>query len=345
MVRDQARSLGYASGGGVTKQAGDRRPWPLSRVDLRARTQPTSAPWDKTLQSWNPIVVVVLAILGAGGSVLLLLINADATTSSARFIQSAGFPLWAAVIAAQTAVWAVITVPLWREIISTYRATKPSWSIWLVPAFVVAALVALAVLSPAREAPWPLWGHHLKAWTLTAAAAIGVGVPAIFGIAIVQDRVRRHEPAKLTERDIERALDARAQMKRFLGTAGAVISLAVLASGALRLATVPEFIKESKFPASSVLLYGAFFTALLLIVYVPAYLSLRRLCLDIREHFFPVETMPPPTSAEFSAWVDGRNRLDTLTQVNVTAGQQVQASVFILAPLLSGLLGALLPAL
>jgi hypothetical protein len=78
-------------------------------------------------------------------------------------------------------------------------------------------------------------------------------------------------------------------------------------------------------------------------VYVPAHLSLRRLCIDLREHYFPATALPSPTSAEFTDWVDGRARLDTLTQVNVTASQQLQASMFILAPLLSGLLGALVP--
>lgn len=331
----------------MTKQADDRRPQPedRGRVDEPVRAETAPAPWDKTLQSWNPIVVLALAALGAAGSVLLLYINADATTRSAEFVASPGFPLWAALIATQTAVWAVVTVPLWREVIWTYRTTNPSWSIWLAPTLVVFALAALAMTSPARGFDWPLVGHHLKVWTLTAAAAAGVGVPALFGIALVQDQVRRHEPQKLTTRDIEVALDARAQMKRFLGLAGAVIGLAVLASGGLRRATVPDFITESEFPASAVLLYGAFFTALLLIVYVPAYLSLRRFCLDIRECYFPVKKVPSPTSAEFAAWVEGRSRLDALTQVNVTAGQQLQASIFILAPLLSGLLSALVPPL
>jgi hypothetical protein len=42
------------------------------------------------------------------------------------------------------------------------------------------------------------------------------------------------------------------------------------------------FLVEQQFPASAVLLYGAFFTALLLLVYVPAHLSLRSLCIDLR---------------------------------------------------------------
>jgi hypothetical protein len=308
-----------------------------------ATAEPAPAPWDKTLESWNPITVVVLAASGAVAAVALLLVGARGTTDSAAFANSPGFATWAAVLAAQSAVWAVVTVPLWREVRTLYLATDPARSIWVVPALIVAALALLALFSPAREAPWPLVGHQVKAWVLTTAAAGGVGVPAVFGICLVQDRVRRHRPETMTTGDIEVALSARAQMRRFLGAAGAVIGLAVLASGALRLATVPEYLGQSAFPATAVLLYGAFFTGLLVLVYVPAHLSLRRFCVDIREHYFSVEDMPPPTSQEFAGWVEGRARLDTLTQVNVTTSQQLQASLFILAPLVSGILGALVP--
>jgi hypothetical protein len=53
--------------------------------------------------------------------------------------------------------------------------------------------------------------------------------------------------------------------------------------------------------------------------------------------------VPPPTSQDFAGWVEGRARLDTLTQGNVSTGQQQQAGLFILAPLVSGILGALVP--
>lgn len=312
---------------------------------LLRRVHGPSVPLDKTLESWNPITVVVLAVAGAGGGFLLLLFNARSTTVSERFVESSGFATWAAVIAAQSAVWTVVTVPLWREVISSYRATAPSPSIWVIPALIVVALGLLASYSPSRGTDWPLAGHQVKVWILTTAAALGVGLPAIFGICLVQDRVRRHQPENLTTTDVDLAVSARAQTRRFLGVAGAVIGLAVLASGALRLATVTEFMTEVDFPAAGVLLYGAFFTALLLLVYVPAHLSLRRLCLDIRESFFPVADMPPPTSSEFGSWMDARARLDALTQVNLTTAQQLQASLFILAPLISGVLGALVPSL
>ncbi|HEX6876513.1 MAG TPA: hypothetical protein VF165_12705, partial [Nocardioidaceae bacterium] len=61
---------------------------------------------DKTLESWNPITVIVLAVSGAVGSVLILLVHAHDTAISSEFVGSPGFPGWAAVIAAQSAVWA-----------------------------------------------------------------------------------------------------------------------------------------------------------------------------------------------------------------------------------------------
>jgi len=97
------------------------------------------------------------------------------------------------------------------------------------------------------------------------------------------------------------------------------------------------------FPSSAVLLYGAFFTAILFVVYLPAHLSLRRLCADLRERWYPMAEMPNPTDDEFSGWLDGRKRLDGLTQVDLTLSQQLQTAVFVLTPLLSGILSSLIP--
>jgi hypothetical protein len=302
-----------------------------------------SAPWDRTLESWNPVMVFVLCAAGAAGGVLLLLAGATRTEHSEQFVQSSGFTVWAAVIAAQTAVWAVLTVPVWREAMTLYRQTRPSWTIWVVPGLVVLALLLLLVLSPAGGFDWPLVGHRVKSALLTGAAALGVGVPAVFAISLVQDGVRRHPRHEMTTAHVNQAVEARAQMRRLLSAAGAIIGLAVLAAGALQRATVPTFISEAEYPPTAILLYGAFFTGLLVLVWLPAHLSLRRFCLDVRESFYPQAQMPSPTSDEFAGWVDARNRLDTLTQVNVSASQQLQASLFILAPLISAILGALLP--
>jgi hypothetical protein len=53
--------------------------------------------------------------------------------------------------------------------------------------------------------------------------------------------------------------------------------------------------------------------------------------------------MPPPDADSFKGWLDRRAALETLLQLNVTPGQQLQASLFILAPLLSAVITALVP--
>jgi hypothetical protein len=132
-------------------------------------------------------------------------------------------------------------------------------------------------------------------------------------------------------------------MKRFLGLAGATIGLAVLAAGALQKALVPQFVPASRLPSSWVVQYGAGLTAVLFLIYLPAHLSLRRLCADLRETWYPTVGMPRPTDDEFDDWLDGRRRLDGLTQFDMTLSQQLQAAVFVLTPLLSGIISSLIP--
>lgn len=62
-----------------------------------------------------------LATSGAIGGVLLLLVGSDRTTVSREFVDSPGFILWAAVIAAQTAFWTVMAGPVWIDVRAIYR--------------------------------------------------------------------------------------------------------------------------------------------------------------------------------------------------------------------------------
>jgi hypothetical protein len=257
-----------------------------SRADVSA----TPVTLDRTLASWKPQSLLLLAVFGSTCGVLLLLLNVSGTDRSATFIASEGFLPWAGVVATQFGFWSVVSVSLWREVISTYRTTAPGKAIWLVPAVMVTALVGLALLSPARNVDWPLAWHQPKALIMTTAAAVGVGLPALFGMPIVADPVRRLPREGMTPQNIDGALTARAQIRRLLAVAGLAIGLAVLASAALHNATVPSFITEEAFPAIDVLLYGAFFSVLLIVVYVPAQLSLHRYCLDICDQFIPVAT-------------------------------------------------------
>lgn len=296
------------------------------------------APWQ------HPVWVLLLGLGGFVAGVGLLLFGGFRTDRSQAFVQSTGFAVWATTIGVQTAFWVVVAGPLWADLVAVWNRGRLGRSAMVtLAAALVLILVVFPLFSLAAEIRWPLWGHQPKIQALTILGGLLVGVPALSGIALVQQRVRPRESEQIENDDVRAAVEARIEILRFLSLAGAVIGLAVLAAGALRKATVPVFVREGGFPQEGVLLYGAFLTGLLLLVYVPAHLALKRLALRIRDHFFPLSGMPDPDTDSFKGWLDKRTTLETLLQLNVTPSQQLQVSLFILAPLLSAILTSLVP--
>ena len=307
-----------------------------------ARHSPDSpAKWEHPL--WFLLLGPVLFVVG----VLFLQLGGSRTPKSEAFVQSPGFAVWAATVGVQVAFWVVVAFPLWADLVAVWNRARQgrSTTVVLAAALLLILVVFPTVISRLLVAPiqWPLWGHWWKTLALTSLGGLLVGVPALSGITLVHQRVRRRETEEIEKADVRGAVEARTEILRFLSLAGAVIGLAVLTTGALRKATVPVFVREGGFPQEWVLLYGAFFTGLLLLVYVPAHLALKRLALRIRDHYFRLSEMPDPDADSFKGWLDKRTTLETLLQLNVTPSQQLQASLFILAPLLSAILTSLVP--
>jgi hypothetical protein len=294
------------------------------------------APWR------HPVWLLLIGIGGFLFGVGLLFVGSGRTARSEEFVGTTGFVVWAAAIGAQTAYWAVIAGPLWADLAAVWRRAKPGRAATLVLAGVITVIViALPLVSAGVSGP--LWGHTPKIRVLTVIGGLVVGVPALSGIALVQRQASERAREPIGQDDVAAALEARSRALRFLSVAGAVIGLAVLAAGALRKATVPEFVTASEFPQEGILLYGAFFTGLLLLVYGPAHAALKGLAVRIRDHYFPLSEMPAPDADSFKGWLDRRTTLETLLQLNVSPAQQLQASLFILAPLLSAVITALVP--
>jgi hypothetical protein len=296
------------------------------------------APWR------HPVWLLLIGIGGFLFGIGLLLLGSGRTARSQEFVRTTGFVVWAASIGAQTAYWAVIAGPLWADLAAVWRRAKPGRAATLTLAGVIAAIViTLPLVSAAAGVSWPLWGHTPKIRVLTVIGGLVAGVPALSGIALVQRQASERAREPIGEDDVAAALEARSRTLRFLSVAGAVIGLAVLAAGALRKATVPEFVANRDFPQEGILLYGAFFTGLLLLVYGPAHVALKGLGARIRDHYFPLSEMPAPDADSFKGWLDRRTTLETFLQLNVSPAQQLQASLFILAPLLSAVITTLVP--
>jgi hypothetical protein len=294
------------------------------------------APWR------HPVWLLLIGIGGFLFGIGLLFLGSGRTARSEEFVRTTGFVVWAASIGAQTAYWAVIAGPLWADLAAVWRQTKTGRAATLALAGVIAVIV-IALPLVGGGVSGPLWGHTPKIRVLTVIGGLVVGVPALSGIALVQRQASERAREPIGEDDVAAALEARSRILRFLSVAGAVIGLAVLAAGALRKATVPDFVAGREFPQEGILLYGAFFTGLLLLVYGPAHAALKGLGTRIRDHYFPLSEMPAPDADSFKGWLDRRATLETLLQLSVSPAQQLQASLFILAPLLSAVITALVP--
>jgi hypothetical protein len=192
-------------------------------------------------------------------------------------------------------------------------------------AFVVSASVA-------RHIDNPLPNFHVKIVLLNLLGA-SVALVGVIGITLVHAALADRFPQKGTfdEHDVEKLLGLQAHLRRLLALDGVIIGAAVLSSGALRNALLaynqdnPTF----SFPEEYVLIYGAFFSALLALVYTPAHLRHRDVARRLRDSFVPL----PPHDPSWSASYDKRTKLEELFELQLTTSASFRTGVAILTPL------------
>jgi hypothetical protein len=95
----------------------------------------------------------------------------------------------------------------------------------------------------------------------------------------------------------------------------------------------------SKFPATYPLLYGGLFTAVLAMIYFPAYDELQRASRRLVEIAYPVDWREGPDHS----WFEARRDFADLLKIELSPLQAFRSGVAILGPILGSLLGLILP--
>ncbi|WP_181771121.1 hypothetical protein [Amycolatopsis pittospori] len=294
-----------------------------------------------------PLVVSVLA-LGAFAGLGLLTRTVLASRGNRALADSGEFVVWSLLIAASAVLFAFLfahSVPLtaWLRLAGV-AVWKPAL------AYVVFAAILFAfqwkIGSPIGDLkPTTAIGvsRTLLALGLVAAA------PAVLGLWLNHTRLRRISrvlDGETTER--ERAVDVLGELlecKRANGSClmvlALIVSTAVIDAGAQRRAFLATGTPKEAFPPEGVLLYGALFTAISLLLYVPVFLAWKARCLRVVDEIYPLPADARPTED----WQAGRARLTHLMGTDNTVGKTVTAAFGILAPLLTGVLSVVLPGL
>jgi hypothetical protein len=311
--------------------------------ERRGAAPPSTASEEAQIPVPPAHVVLWGAIVGALLGLAILFADAATWDGGEYDLANEGpFLLWAAAIAAQTMAW-VLAFPAIRSISRRWRTPARAHSLE-VRAATGALLflgVTISVLPPLiGDLPETVPHRGLKMAVLNL-TAFGLAIYAARAMwyAAADARALRHRGAA----DLGALLHhrrLRADLELLLAILGLLVTLAVIASAALR-ALTEHVDPEEALPAQSVILYGLILSLVLALVYVPAHLTVLRCGQALRDRVAPLVALDDEGFADRLA---RRDRLGAFLGLDVAATASFRTGVAILSPLL-GSLTSLLPAL
>ena len=283
-------------------------------------------------------LLVALALLSAFAWPLLLTYGNSAIAVPRN--NDPGFAkaqLWFFLVAVQGATWTVCAVLLVSTFATVWRRRigEPVHNLLraLVPTgLLVAALVVYHRAAGAAGLPSEVGGIALNRSLRFATFGIVLAVVAVACMFFVR---RTLLDATL---DVSSYLFLKSQFDVFLGIAAIILSLGVVGSAALRGALNAKH-GPTFFPAEYVVLYGAIFTLLLLIAYLPGRVSFWRAGSSLVGELMGA---PPSTQAPLVKWLEDKGKLEKALDLELTSASALIGPAAAVLPLLSGWVSTLL---
>lgn len=297
---------------------------------------------DEVPKATGPVLFVI-GVAGAlfGFSVLSVYVNQS--IESRVFVGLAEFQLWRLLIAAQTAVFAAASFPIWRRSNAAIKALgnhqkrlglsgliAVSFVLYFLPVFSTYFVPALAAIK------WPMTCHRLR-------MAIVVVIGAIPMLGAIRGLFAAMYGYRLSEDDPKHFVKFRETASSFVSLLGVMIALATLATGALR-STYNAYIDKlgtetPELDTGLVLVYGLYYTILIGLVYFPVravgfesgQVVRDRLIADLRSEY-----------SDLAEDLSRRDRVGRLLHLDSGPSYDLQASLGVLSPLIAALVSALL---
>jgi hypothetical protein len=280
--------------------------------------------------------VLLLAALGWGIGFILVIternpLGGGSLTDPPEYLVFAFFAV------AQTTLWAVVALPL----IATLRRLRTYLSgnyLWIaVPLLILTVAVFSPLFFPPVEGTPP--AHRTR---VVISHTVG-GLLGLLGIAgmFLIDAAARTLGLQPDNREVADFQCLRGDLTRLRTILAAVVGIVILAAGAYRYALIASgVVPEAAFPIALVLVYGAFFTVLLALAFVPAHLSLLSAGRRIRDLVCP---LPPVTSEDFEQDHKRWKALGELMGLETSTAEAFQSGFAIFAPLTTAIVSVLLP--
>jgi hypothetical protein len=271
----------------------------------------------------------------------------------AKFTESDEFLIWSGLNAVTVAAWVAMwfgLVPTVRELRDLFGDDRPAIPVpGLFGIYALYAAMLLAAFIVWAGMTIPLDHYSLRIRTILA-IGLAAAAPTVVTLWLINERLRRLYPLLAEGSPLSNAGDCVEELRtlwrcsvRSLAAASVAVSLAVVVTGALRnaLLAYDRDTWEEVFPASSLLLYGAFFTVAFAAVYMPTLLTWRSRARQLVDAVYPT----PGDGKPDEAWMKGRAALEQLLGINIGVMAQLSGMLAIFGPLAASFLAGFVPQL
>lgn len=294
--------------------------------------------------TWELVILLAVVALGALLGSLLILHAPDA----GRFTSAnkAALDLWAGLFGLMCGygLAAMVVMTRWSwQLLNIFRSGIPWRSVggWLLAALLtVVVIFQLTASIPAGSVngrPVHPFSHQILGFGIAGGIA---AIPGFVGFLAVRslagdDSQWNKEP----ECQILMVVWLRQNLRRLLATFGLFLTLFVVVTAARR-QLILAFAKNVYYPSDYPVLIGLIFAAVLALYHVWATMAINSRCERLLDEYAPV---PSPRADDISTPLSRRGDLALFLGADSSWQQSFQNGGFVLAPLLTALIGTALP--
>lgn len=286
----------------------------------------------------------ILSVAGFAVGVLILLYDYPLMNpDEKKFISTPQFKLWLLAVAAQTVFWAVALGSMWPVVTSLSHHARKYKSELLVWVVLFAALIFASTAFAASCPNYNFSRHLLKTRLHTYIGGL-VAIVAGVGNVLVNIGLRNiltvdlhasdlQHDEKLQQDLVRNYLNLRSSLLHFLSILGVMLGLVTLSQSAKRNAIIASGACAAEFGAEKVLVFGLYYTLILILVFLPTFSILITTGRKLRDEILPI---PSPQNEKWNSWCAKREKLEKILALSVT--ESLRAAIAVMAPVLGGLI-------
>jgi hypothetical protein len=282
-------------------------------------------------------------VLGAIAAYLVLEVVNVGKQPHPRAVPDGRLAVWEFLVTASVVVWLVLGVlgaRMLRDREAVPGGTSWRWIVRGAPGYfaavygaVVFPLVFMGLTGLGNTTI--LAGQQWKNVVLHLAGAV-----AIFPLLVVIKQIELHADDDAAWSPGADAIERIARLRRSLHIAtaalGAIVALAVIATGALRDAVLGAGV--AAVPDTLVLVYGAWYTAVVAAIYLPAFWAIERRATRVLDDVAPLPDPDAATAQTFSERVAFRAEVAQQLGLDGNARENLEGLVVVMSPLIGAVL-------